>query len=225
MDVTCKISERVEQQICIKFGVKLEHSFVETIWMIQKAAAMGKWRLAASSWQCAHSGITSHAEFFGETSNHPGDSVSLQPRFGALQLLAFPKTKITSEREELETVGEIHKGADDGNWRTGWSPKVPILKGTEASLSYARCFLYLVSSSINVFIFHSTCLDTFWTDLIFNKYLVQFLPCVKNCTKHWKYCVKKWICSSGNQEWLQVFCPEQLEWFVFNFNWRSNMWN
>ena len=34
-------------------------------------------------------------EDFGETSNHPGDSVPLQPRFGALQLLAFPKTKIT----------------------------------------------------------------------------------------------------------------------------------
>ena len=30
------------------------------------------------------------------------------------------------------------------------------LKGTEASLSYAKCFLYLVSSSINASIFHST---------------------------------------------------------------------
>ena len=37
---------------------------------------------------------------FGETSNHPGDSALLQPRFGALWLLAFPKTKITLERGE-----------------------------------------------------------------------------------------------------------------------------
>ena len=42
---------------------------------------------------------------------------------------------------------------------------MPTLKGTEASLSYIQCFLYLVSSSINVSIFHITCLDTFWTDL------------------------------------------------------------
>ena len=35
--VTCKITERAEQQICIKFSVKLEHSSAHTIQMIQKA--------------------------------------------------------------------------------------------------------------------------------------------------------------------------------------------
>ena len=44
-----------------KFCVKLEHSSVETIQMIQKATAMGNWWLAASS-QHAHSCIMSHAE-------------------------------------------------------------------------------------------------------------------------------------------------------------------
>ena len=29
------------------------------------------------------------------------------------------------------------------------------------------CTVFLVSSSINVSIFHITCLDTFWTDLIY----------------------------------------------------------
>ena len=38
-----KMTEQVEQRICIKFCIKLEHSSVEIIWMIQKAAAMGKW--------------------------------------------------------------------------------------------------------------------------------------------------------------------------------------
>ena len=75
--------------------------------MIQKAVAMGNWRLAASSQERAYSSIMSHAEFFGQTSNHPGDSATLQPRFGALQLLAFPKTKITFEREEIQMAGEI----------------------------------------------------------------------------------------------------------------------
>ena len=31
---------------------------------------------------------------------------------------------------------------------------MPTLNGTEASLSYVQCFFYLVSSSINVSIFH-----------------------------------------------------------------------
>ena len=30
---------------------------------------------------------------------------------------------------------------------------MPILKGAKVSLSYVQCFLFLVSSSINVFIF------------------------------------------------------------------------
>ena len=41
--VAFKMPERVEQQICIKFCVKLEHSSTETIQIIQKAAAMGNW--------------------------------------------------------------------------------------------------------------------------------------------------------------------------------------
>ena len=41
--VTVKMTERVEQQICIKFCVKLEYSSVETIWMIPKAKAMVNW--------------------------------------------------------------------------------------------------------------------------------------------------------------------------------------
>ena len=54
--------------------------------------------MATSSGQCARSCIMSHAEFFGETPNHPGDLASPQPRFCALQFLGFPKTKLTSER-------------------------------------------------------------------------------------------------------------------------------
>ena len=45
-------------------------------------------------------------------------------------------------------------------------PKVHTLKGTGVSLSYVQCFLYLVSSSKKVSVFHSMWLDTFRTDLI-----------------------------------------------------------
>jgi hypothetical protein len=36
----------------------------------------------------------------GKASHHPGLSAPLQPRFGSLQLLAFPKAKIAFERED-----------------------------------------------------------------------------------------------------------------------------
>ena len=41
--ITLKMTELVEQQLCIEFCVKLEHSFLETIQMIQKAVAIGNW--------------------------------------------------------------------------------------------------------------------------------------------------------------------------------------
>ena len=148
--------------------LKLEHSSVETIQMIQKVAAMGNWWLASSSWQHAHSYIMSPAEFVCEISNHLGDSAPLQPRFGTLQLLAFPKTTITFEREEISDCrwdsGKYNRAAD-GDWENCVRSQGPTMKGTEASLSHVQCFLYLVSSSINFSIFHSMWLDTFWTDL------------------------------------------------------------
>ena len=121
--VTFKMTERAEQWICIKFCIKLEYSSTETIQMIQKATAMGNWWLAASSWQCTCSGIVSHAKIFGETSNHPGDSVPLQPRSGALWLLAFPKTEITFEREEISDPrwdSGKYDGAADGDSNKGF---------------------------------------------------------------------------------------------------------
>jgi hypothetical protein len=53
---------------------------------------------------------SSSAGFFGKVSHHPGLSAPLQPRFGPLRFLAFPKTKITVEREIYECDGHtVHK--------------------------------------------------------------------------------------------------------------------
>jgi hypothetical protein len=38
---------------------------------------------------------------FGKASHHPALSAPLQPRFGSLRLLAFPKAKIAVERVEI----------------------------------------------------------------------------------------------------------------------------
>ena len=54
--------------------------------------------------------------------------------------------------------------------------KVPTLKGTEVSLSYVQCFLYLVSSAVNVSSFHITWLDTFSYYMAGEIYRRSYLP-------------------------------------------------
>ena len=131
---------------------------------------------AADDWQLYHHtcSLIYHVlwRIFSWTLNHAGDSAPLQPRFGALWLLTWPKTKITFEREKIsdhQWDSEKYDGAADGYWEncarsqgSGGPSKV-----TEVSLSYVQCFLYLVSSSVNVSIFHIPWLDTFWTDHVF----------------------------------------------------------
>ena len=147
----------VEQRICIKFCIKVEHDFAETIWVIQKPTAMGTWWLAASSQQHTCSCITSCAEFFGKTSNHSGDSTPLQPRFGALWLLTFPKTKITSPREEIsdhQWDSGIYDRAAVVIGRTVWGHKVPAFKGLRH-----HCPVYHVSVYHVYWVFFSKCLS------------------------------------------------------------------
>ena len=82
----------------------------------------------------------------------------------------LPKLKPPLKGKRFQTINEIQENTMGQLMVIGrnvWGPKEPRLKGTEMSLSYVQCFLYLVSSSINVSIFHITWLGTFWTDLIF----------------------------------------------------------
>ena len=87
----------------------------------------------------------------------------------------FPKPKSSFKEKRFQTVDEIQENMTMqlmAIGRTVWGPKVPTLKGTEASLSNVRCFLYLVSSSINISIFHIMWLDTFVDrPCIFHKYI------------------------------------------------------
>ena len=148
------MTERVEQQICIKFCIKLEHSSVEIIHMIQKSAAMGNWWLAASSQERIPSYTMSCAEFFSKTSNHPGDSAPLQSRSGALQLLAFPKTKITFEREEISDHwwdSGKYNGSADGYWENCVRSQGAYIEGDWGVI--VLCIVFLVSC-----IFFNKCL-------------------------------------------------------------------
>ena len=117
--VTFKMTEKVKQRISIKLCIKLEHSSVETIWMIQKAEAMGNWLLAASSGQCAHSCITSHAEFFGKTSNHPGDLAPYSPDLAPCNFWLFPKLKSPLKGKSFQTIDEIQENMTGQLMATG----------------------------------------------------------------------------------------------------------
>ena len=145
----------VEQWICIKFYVRLERSSMETIWMIQKAAAMGnRWLIGSFITTVCLPCIKSHAEFFGKTWNQSGDSGLLQSRFDTLRRLAFPKTKITDERKEISNcqwdLGK-YSGAADGDWENCVTSQGAYFEGDWGVI--VLCTMFLVSC-----IFFSKCL-------------------------------------------------------------------
>ena len=123
---------------------------------------MGNWWLVTSSWLCACSCTMSWAKFFGETSNHPGDSVPLQPRFGALWLLAFPKTKISFESEEVSDPqwdsGE-YDGAADGDWENCVRSQGAYFEGDWGII--VLCTVFLVSC-------------TFFSKYLYSYYMAEY---------------------------------------------------
>ena len=163
--LTFKLTKPVEQQICIKFCVKLEHSSTETIQMIQKTSYG---QLEFGSFITTHS-LMHHIScrvfwwniksprWFSPPTAHIWHPVTF----------AFPNTKITFEREEISVCqwdsGKYNRAAD-GDWENCVRSQGPYLEE-----DWGVTVLYtmlLVSSSINVSIFHITWLDTYWTDLI-----------------------------------------------------------
>ena len=71
----------------------------------------------------------------------------------------FPRLKSSLKGKRFQTVDEIQenlRGQLMVIGRTVLGPKVPTLKGNEASLSYVQYFLYLVSSSVNVYFSYFT---------------------------------------------------------------------
>ena len=168
--ITFKMTEEVEQWICIKFCVKLEHSSSETIRIIQKAASMGNWWLPLHHNNVPLMHHISCRVFWCNIKSlrwliPPPHSPDLVP----CDFWLFPKLNSALKGKRFQTVNEIQENIMRklmATGRTVWGPKVPTLKGTEASLPYVQCFLYLVYSSINVSIFHIIWLDPFWITYI-----------------------------------------------------------
>ena len=92
----------------------------------------------------------------------------LQPRHGTLWLLVLPQTKITFEREEISDQAwdsGKYDGAADDDWENSVRSLGAYFEGDWGTI--VLCTMFLVSSSINVSIFHITWLDNFWTGYIY----------------------------------------------------------
>ena len=142
------------------------------------AAAMSTWWLA-SSLQHTGSQSTSPAEFFGETSNHPGDSAPLQPRCDALQLLAFPRTKISFERNsdhcwdqenmmgQLMTIPTKDFAECFEQWRRCWKkclgPQGAYFEGDWGVILLCRMFLGSCTF-FNKCLYFSHCMDGYFLE-------------------------------------------------------------
>ena len=105
--VAFKMAEQVEQQICIKFCVKLEHSSVETIWMIQKVGATGDWQLHHDNTP-AHASCPVQSFFVKHKITQEAQS-PLGPDLAPCDFWIFQKLKSPLKGKRLQTVTEIQE--------------------------------------------------------------------------------------------------------------------
>ena len=129
---------------------------------------------ATGDWQLHHNNAPTHAShllqsFLQNIKSPRWLSPLYSPDLAPCDFCLSLKLKPSLKGKRFQTVDEIQENMTRQLMvigRTVWGLKVPTLKGTKVSLSYVQCFLCLVSSSINVSIFHTTWPDTFWTDLV-----------------------------------------------------------
>ena len=145
VNIPYKMTKQVEQRICVKFCVRMEHSSTETIWVIQKTAAMGSWWLAASS-QCSCSSHLMQSfllKYQITQVTQPPYSSDLVP----CNFWLSSKLKSPLKGQRYQTINEF-QGSMMGQLmtigRTVWGPKVPTLKWIEVSLPNVSCILYLL---------------------------------------------------------------------------------
>ena len=126
---------------------------------------------ATGDWQLHHDNVPANTsrliQFFSKTSNHSGVPAPLQPRFGALWLLAFPKTKIIFERKQISDCRwDLRKydGAADGGcvrsqgacFEVDWGIIALYTMFLVSCIFFTKCLYFSI-----------TWLDSFWTDLIY----------------------------------------------------------
>ena len=128
-------------------ATKLEHSSTETIWMIWRPQL---W--APGDWQLHHDNVPAHASHLVQRFLVKQQIIQVtqppySPDLAPCDFWLFPKLKSLLKGKRFQTISEIQEYTTGQLMVIGrpvWSPKVPILKGSEVSLSYVQCFLYLL---------------------------------------------------------------------------------
>ena len=159
-----KMTEQVHQWICNEFCVKLEYSSMETIQMIRKATAMGKWRLPASSPQCTRHASCLVQSFLAKHQINHVTQPLYSPYLVPCDFWLFPKLKSPLNPFRFQVVDKNQgnmTGIANVHWENYVRSQGAYFEGDWGIL--VLCTMFLVSSSINVSIFHITWLDTLWT--------------------------------------------------------------
>ena len=112
---------------------------------------------ATGEWQLHHDNVPPHVSRVMQRflEKHQATQVTQpcsNPDLAPCDFWLFPKLKSPLKGKRFQTIDEIQENTTGqlmAIGRTVWGPKVPTLKGTWG-VSYIQCFLYLVSSSINV---------------------------------------------------------------------------
>ena len=145
--ITLKMTEQVEQWICIRLCIKFEHSPPQKIFRWFRRPL--QW--ATGDWQLHHDNAPAHASRLVQSflAEHQITQVT-QPPYNPASVRwdfwLFPKLKTPLKVKRFQTIDVIQEntmGQLMAFGRTVWGSKVLPSKGTEASLSYVRCFLYL----------------------------------------------------------------------------------
>ena len=155
--VAFKMTEQVEQWICIQFCIKLDHSFKKPFECFRRPQLWESgdcWQLHQAMYHVSCRDFLVKHEITLVTQPH------YSPDLAPCDFWLFPKLRSSLKGKKFQTLDEIQENMMRQLMaieRTVWGSKVPPLKGTEASLSCVQCFLYLISSSVNVPVFHIMC--------------------------------------------------------------------
>ena len=175
------MTKRVEQQICIILALSLN--------LLHRNNLDDSEGCTCGQAEIGHVTTTTHLHMhhiacrvFLQNNNHTGDSAPLQPRCGALWPLAFPKTKITFEREEISDhqrdSGKYNRVAD-GDRKNCTRSQGAYFEGDQGVI--VLCTMFLVSPSVSVFIFHTSWLvpsGQTWNYLFMYTYIYTYSVCV-----------------------------------------------
>ena len=145
VDISFKMTEWVEQWICIKFFINLNVPLRKLLGWFRRPQL---WE--TGDWQLHHNNLPTHALYLTQRflkkiahmTQHP-----YSPDLATCNFWHFSKLKLPLKGKRFQTMDEVQENTSGqliAIGRTLWGPQVPSSKWTEASLSCVQCFSHLL---------------------------------------------------------------------------------